>query len=647
MSAQKSAETHSFQTQAKQLLQLMIHSLYSNREIFLRELISNASDAIDKLRFEALNNDALLAEGSDYAIDVLVDSDAKTITIRDNGIGMTREEVIEHLGTIAKSGTAEFLERLTGDQKKDAGLIGQFGVGFYSAFIVADEVEVLTRPADGSEGTRWKSKGEDEFSVESEADLPRGTSVILHLKSDAEEFAESYRLRSIVVKYSDHIGVPVRMEKPPTPDTSDSSDEEKDEKEAVESAAVVLESVNDGTALWSRSRKDVKDEEYIEFYKHISHDFEDPITWSHNKVEGKLEYTSLIYLPKRAPHDLWNRDAPRGLKLYVQKVFIMDDAEQFLPLYLRFVKGVVDSSDLPLNVSREILQQDASVTSIRSALTKRALSTLDKMAKKSPEDYQIFWGEFGATLKEGIGEDFANKEAIAKLLRFASTKSDGENTVGLTEYLERMVADQNKIYYVIGENHQQAAASPHLEIFKKKGIEVLLLSERIDEWLMSHLHEFDGKSFQDAMRGDIELPGANKKDDEKAEDASDKDEDVQDDDLGERMKAVLGDQVETVKISTRLTDSPACLVLGATEMGAQMRQMMAAAGQEMPEGKPIFEYNAEHALVKRMDGEADEERFADLVQILFDQAAIMDGRGVQDSAAYASRLNKLLVDLLA
>lgn len=635
MAEPATSETFGFQTEAKQLLQLMIHSLYSNREIFLRELISNASDAIDKLRFESIANPALVPAG-DFAIRVAFDADAGTLTLTDNGIGMSRDQVIEHLGTIAKSGTAEFLSQLTGDQHKDSSLIGQFGVGFYSAFIVADEVEVLTRSAlDGAgetgTGTRWLSKGEDAFSVEDAGDLPVGTSVILHLKEDAKEFADSYRLRSIVSRYSDHIGVPVEMEKVAYPTEGEEADAQPEEPE--------YETVNSAKALWTRSRSEVEDDEYREFYKHVSHDFQDPLSWSHNRVEGKLEYTSLLYVPKAAPFDLWNREAPRGLKLYVQRVFIMDEAEQFLPLYLRFIKGVVDSNDLPLNVSREILQQDERVTSIRNALTKRALNMLETLAKKEPADYQTFINEFGEVLKEGAGEDFANREAILKLLRFATTTdADEEKHVGLDDYVERMVDGQDKVYYLVAESPEAARSSPHLEVFRKKGIEVVLLFDRIDEWMMSNVQEFDGKPFADVMRGNLDLPGEDAADEAK--------DDAETSALTERIKGVLEELVEDVRLSQRLTDSPACLVLGAHDPGAQMRRILEATGQAMPESKPVFEYNAGHPLLERLDQEADEDRFRDLVLILFDQASLADGTVPKDSAAYVNRLNQLLLSLL-
>ena len=632
MSEPQTSETLNFQTEAKQLLQLMIHSLYSNREIFLRELISNASDAIDKLRFRAIEDQSLLGDESDFQIDITFDKDAKTLCIADNGIGMTRDEVITNLGTIAKSGTAEFLANLSGDQQADAQLIGQFGVGFYSAFMVADEVEVRTLAAgvEADQGICWRSKGEDAYVLESIDDASRGTRVILHLKDEALEFAEDFRLRNIVRRYSDHIGVPVRMLKA---ETAEGEDQEEGEPE--------FEPVNSAQALWTRSRSEVKDDEYKAFYRHISHDYEDPMAWSHNRVEGKFEYTSLIYLPKRAPFDLYNREVPKGLKLYVQRVFIMDDAEQFLPLYLRFIKGVVDSNDLPLNVSREILQQDERVTSIRNAVTKRALSMLEDMAKKEPEQFQAFWDEFGEVIKEGAGEDFANRGAIMKLLRFASTAGEGKvKNVGLEDYLARKKEDQDSIYYICAETYETASRSPHLEIFKDKGVEVLVMFDRIDEWLMSTLNEYEGVSFVDVMRGDVTLPGEAKADDEEDEEESD------DHPLTERIQAVIGDRVEGVRPSKRLTDSPACLVLSDFGMGIQMRKILEASGQSMPESKPFFEFNADHPLLHRLNTEVDEDRFKELVELLFDQASLAEGGTLQDPATYVSRMNRLLMDLL-
>jgi molecular chaperone HtpG len=635
MTADVKKETLGFQTEAKQLLHLMIHSLYSNQEIFLRELISNASDAIDKLRFAALADDSLLEGQGDYQIQVDVDGEANTITISDNGIGMNRDEVIEHLGTIAKSGTASFLESLTGDQKKDSQLIGQFGVGFYSAFIVADRVEVHTRKAGeaADEGILWESHGEAEFSVEPMEKAERGTRITLFLKADCKEFAEDFRVRSVIKKYSDHISVPVMMAKPPVPPAEG--------EEAPENPEVEYETVNAATALWTRGRSEISDDEYKEFYKHVSHDFDDPLTWSHNKVEGKLEYTSLLYIPRRAPFDMWNREMSRGLKLYVQRTFIMDDAEQFLPLYLRFVKGIVDSNDLPLNVSREILQQDAAVESMRSALTKRILDMLGKLAKKGGEDYALFWKEFGQVLKEGPAEDFANKEKIAKLLRFSSTHTDlEEQNQSLEDYVSRMQEKQDKIYYVVAENFNTAKKSPHLEVFRKKGIEVLLLSDRVDDWLMNHLQEFDGKQFQDVARGALDLEPESEE--EKAEQEKlEKESEA----LVERLGKVLEDKVAEVRATSRLTDSPACLVVGDFDMGAQMRRMMEAAGQPVPESKPILEINPTHPLLGMLDREADEDRFSDLANIVFDQAHLAEGGQLDDPATYVSRLNKLLLEM--
>ena len=629
-------QTLGFQAEARQLLQLMIHSLYSNREIFLRELISNASDAVDKLRFEALEKPELLGDETDLKIRVAVDEDAKTITISDNGIGMSRDEAIANLGTIAKSGTAEFLARLSGDRKKDAALIGQFGVGFYSAFIVADEVEVVTRRAGeaADAATRWRSRGESDFTVASESKATRGTDVVLRLKDDAKEFADAYRLRSIVRKYSDHIGVSVEMAK-----QSVDADDEKKGKKARKDAAVEWETVNSAKALWTRPRADISDDEYKEFYKHVSHDFDDPQTWSHNKVEGKLEYTSLLYVPKHAPFDLWNRDAPRGLKLYVQRVFILDQADQFLPLYLRFIKGVIDSNDLPLNVSRELLQQDERVATIKSALTKRALDMLAKLAASDADAYKSFYKDFGEVLKEGPAEDFANREAIAKLLRFSTTHTDqDEPTVTLPDYVARMKDGQKEIYYICAENFATAKSSPQLELLRKRGIEALLLHERLDDWLMSTLGEFDGKRFRDVTRGDLELPGS--------DDGETESKGPTDDALLERIKTALCDRVDAVRRSKRLTTSPACLVLDEHAMGAQMRRIMEAAGQRVPDSKPNFEINPSHPLVVRLEAEQNENRFRELALVLFDQAALADGGQLADPAAYVARLNGLLLELL-
>ncbi len=632
MSVETQKETLGFQTEVKQLLHLMIHSLYSNKEIFLRELISNASDAADKLRFEALAKPELLEGGDPLKIRVSYDKDAKTVTLEDNGIGMSRDDVIAHLGTIAKSGTADFMKNLSGDQKKDSTLIGQFGVGFYSAFIVADEVEVFTRRAGlpASEGVHWASKGEGEFEVATVEKADRGTRIVLHLKSGEEEFADGWRLRNIIKKYSDHIALPIELPK-----------EQHGDDAAVE---VEWETVNRASALWTRPRTEVKDEEYQEFYKHVSHDFENPLSWSHNKVEGKLEYSSLLYVPARAPFDLYQREAPRGLKLYVQRVFIMDQADEFLPLYLRFIKGVVDSNDLSLNISREILQKDPIIDSMKSALTKRVLDMLEKLAKNEPEQYQSFWKNFGQVIKEGPAEDFANKEKIAGLLRFASTHNvDGEQTVALTDYITRMKEGQDKIYFLTGESYAQVKNSPHLEVFRKKGIEVLLLTDRIDEWLMSYLTEFDGKSFVDVARGDLDLGKLDSEEDKKAQEEVAKSKEG----LLERLKAALGEHVSEVRVSHRLTDSPAILAIGEQDMGMQMRQILEASGQKVPDSKPIFEINPAHPLIEKLDAEQSEERFGDLSHILFDQAALAAGDSLKDPAAYVQRLNKLLVELSA
>lgn len=625
-------ETRGFQTEAKQLLHLMIHSLYSNKEIFLRELVSNASDAADKLRFEAVSNGDLYEGDTELKIRISFDKDAKTLTISDNGIGMSRDEVIENLGTIAKSGTAQFMQKLSGDQKKDAQLIGQFGVGFYSAFIVADKVVVTTRRAGAAanEAVRWECSGDAEFTVESVEKAGRGMTVELHLKDDALEFADHWRLRSIIKKYSDHIAIPVVMQK---------QDPVGDDAEKVVPEDEVI---NTATALWTRSRSDVTDDEYKEFYKHVSHDFTDPLSWSHNRVEGNLDYTSMLFIPARAPFDLYNRDASRGLKLYVQRTFIMDDAEQFLPLYLRFIKGVVDSNDLSLNVSREILQKDPNIDSMRSALTKRVLDMLSKMAKSEPENYTTFWKEFGQVIKEGPAEDFANREKIAKLLRFASTHTDtAEQSQSLDDYVARMKEGQEKIYYIAAENFNTAKSSPHLEVFRKKGIEVLLLSDRVDEWLMSHLQEFEGKNFQDIGKGELDL---GKLDSEEEKQAQEKVAE-QLKPLLERVKNALNEEVSEVRITHRLTESPACVVVGEFDMGAQMRRLLESAGQNVPDSKPIFELNPEHPLVKKLEAEASDNRFADLAHILFDQANLAEGAQLQDPAAYVQRLNKLLLEL--
>ncbi|MGV2835193.1 molecular chaperone HtpG [Pseudomonas shirazensis] len=635
MSVETQKETLGFQTEVKQLLHLMIHSLYSNKEIFLRELISNASDAADKLRFEALAKPELLEGDADLKIRVSFDAEAGTVTLEDNGIGMSREDVIAHLGTIAKSGTADFMKNLSGDQKKDSHLIGQFGVGFYSAFIVADQVDVYSRRAGqpAAEGVHWSSKGEGEFEVATIDKPQRGTRIVLHLKKEEQEFADGWRLRNVVKKYSDHIALPIQLPK-----------EQAEAAEGEAAPAQEWETVNRASALWTRSRTEVKDEEYQEFYKHIGHDFENPLAWSHNKVEGKLEYNSLLYVPARAPFDLYQREAPRGLKLYVQRVFIMDQAESFLPLYLRFIKGVVDSNDLSLNVSREILQKDPIIDSMKTALTKRVLDMLEKLAKNEPEQYKGFWKNFGQVLKEGPAEDFANKEKIAGLLRFASTHDDsGEQSVSLADYLARAKEGQDKIYYLTGETYAQVKNSPHLEVFRKKGIEVLLLTDRIDEWLMSYLSDFDGKSFVDVARGDLDLGKLDSEEDKKAQEEVAKEKEG----LVERLKAALGDSVAEVRVSHRLTDSPAILAIGEQDLGLQMRQILEASGQKVPDSKPIFEFNPAHPLIEKLDHEQSEDRFGELSHILFDQAALAAGDILKDPAAYVRRLNKLLVELSA
>ncbi len=625
-------ETLGFQTEVKQLLNLMINSLYSNREIFLRELISNAADACDKLRYAALDNDALYEGDSELRIEIEHDKEANTITLRDNGVGMNREDVIANLGTIARSGTAEFLKQLSGEQQKDAKLIGQFGVGFYSGFIVADEIAVRTRKAgtDAADGVEWRSKGEGEFTVSDIEQAQHGTEITLHLKDDAKEFADEYRLQGLVRKYSDHIEVPVRM-----PKTETAKD---DEGNSIEGSEVTTwETVNEATALWSRPKGEVSEDEYKAFYKHVAHDFSDPLTWSHNKVEGKLEYTSLLYVPGRAPFDMFDRDGARGVKLYVQRVFIMDDAEQFLPLYLRFIKGVLDTRELSLNVSRELLQQDPNVDKIKAALTKRGLDMLKKLAKDT-EQYQTFWNTFGSVLKEGPGEDPSNREKIAGLLRFASTHTDtATQEHALADYVERMKEGQQKIYYVVADSFNAAKNSPHLEIFRKKGIEVLLLSDRIDDWLMSHLTEFDGKTFADVAKGELDLGDVEDEEEKKAQEETAKAKE----DLVKRVKEALGGGVQDVKITHRLTDSPACVVLPEHEMGYQMRRIMEAAGQPLPEVKPILELNPSHALVTRLEG-AEGDLFTQLSYILLDQAIIAEGGHLDDPAAYVKRLNSVL-----
>ena len=623
-------QTLGFQTEVKQLLHLMVHSLYSNREIFLRELTSNANDACDKLRFLALDAPDLMEGDADLQVRIWIDPDTKELVIADNGIGMTRDDVIENLGTIAKSGTADFIKNLSGDSKADANLIGQFGVGFYSAFIVADKVSVRSRRAgvEVSEGVEWVSEGDGQYTIKTIERTERGTEIRLTLKEDAAEFGESYRIRHLVTKYSDHVSIPVYLKN----DVEKESDAENTSE---------WDQVNQATALWTRPRTEITDEEYTEFYKHVAHDFEDPMTWSHHKVEGKTDYTGLLYLPKRAPFDLWNREAPRGLKLYVQRVFILDRAEEFLPLYLRFIRGVVDSQDLSLNVSREILQKDARVEAMKSAVTRRALDMLAKLAKDDAEQYQTFWDTFGECLKEGPAEDHQNKERIIKLLRFASTQSnDTKQTVGVEDYIGRMIEGQSDIYYLVSESHNNALGSPYLEALKKRGIEVLLLSDRIDEWLMGHLESYKDHKFVDITRDGLELPGESK-DEEKEQKKDAKAHKA----LLKRLKEALDDQVADVKPSVRLTDSAAVLVLGDTDLGPQMRQIMEAAGQAMPESKPILEINTSHGLVKRLESEADESRFSELARLVFDHAQLGAEGKLDDAPGYLRRVNALLTEL--
>lgn len=631
-------ETHGFQTEVKQLLQLMIHSLYSNKEIFLRELVSNAADAADKLRFKALSDDALYESDGDLHVRLSVDKEAGTITIADNGIGMNHDDVIDNLGTIAKSGTAEFFSKLSGDQARDSQLIGQFGVGFYSAFIVADKVTVRTRLAGApvSDGVEWESEGEGDFTVSQIEKASRGTEIVLHLRDDEKEFLDDWRLRNVIGKYSDHISIPVKMWRDEVPES------EGEDGEKVAAIPGEWESINKATALWTRDKSDISEEEYNEFYKHISHDFGDPLQWSHNRVEGKTEYTSLLYIPAKAPFDLWNRDQKHGLKLYVQRVFIMDDAQQFMPSYLRFVKGLLDSNDLPLNVSREILQDNKITQTLRQGCTKRVLQMLNGMANNDAEKYQGFWAEFGNVLKEGPAEDFANKDKVAKLLRFASTHNDSDaQTVSLEDYIGRMKEGQDKIYYTTADSYQAAKNSPHLEIFRKKGIEVFLMYDRIDEWLMSHLTDFEEKQFQSIARGALDLGDLEDEESKKAQEAAEKEVEG----VTERVKEVLSDKVKDVKFTHRLTDSPACVVADEQGMSTQMRKMMLAAGQEVPEIQYNFELNPEHDLVKVLADVQDEDTFGKWTQVLFDQAALSEQGNLKDPASFVQNLNSLLMQL--
>jgi len=614
-------ETLGFQTEVRQLLKLMINSLYSNKEIFLRELISNASDAADKLRFEALAKPELLADDTELSIQIRFDKDARTLSVNDNGIGMSRDELVDNLGTIARSGTADFLGQMTGDQQKDAQLIGQFGVGFYSAFIVADEVTVQTRRAGlaDADGVRWHSDGQGEFTVEAISKPTRGTTVTLHLKEDETEFCEPLRIENLIRRYSDHIGFPVS--------TIDAGDDEE--------ARVV----NAATALWTRSRSELSDDEYKEFYKYLSHDFADPLSWSHNRVEGKREYTSLLFLPSAAPFDLWNRDAPRGLKLYVQRVFIMDDAEQFLPLYLRFVKGVVDSSDLPLNVSRELLQQNPELTAMRSALTRRVLDMLAKLAGDQAEDYAKFWVEFGQVLKEGVIEDHGNKDKLARLLRFTTTRSEGgAQDQSLDDYIGRAPSGQDKIYYILAENPATALASPHLERFSQQDIEVLLLTDKIDPWFAESLPEYEGKALLDVASADLEMPDGDGKITSEVDNEEHKS-------FLKKIKRALKERVEAVNVSQRLVDSPACVVLGQDDLGPQVRRMLEASGQPLPDSKLVLEVNVDHPLLVRLAAESDARRFAALSEIVLDHALLAEGSQLDNPAGYVQRMNNLLLEL--
>jgi molecular chaperone HtpG len=632
MTTATNTETRGFETEVTQLLDLMIHSLYSNKEIFLRELISNASDACDRLRFSAISDASLYEEDIELKIKVGYDKEQRTITISDNGIGMTREEVIDHIGTIAKSGTRTFLDSITGDEKNDAKLIGQFGVGFYSSFIVAEEVTLRTRkagePAD--QGVEWVSKGKGEYEIASVDRSERGTEITLHLREGEDELLNDWKLRSIITSYSDHIDFPVIMDK-----TVEADPEEENGETSIEE-----ETVNQASALWTRARSEIKDDEYRDFYKHVAHDYEDPIDWSHNRVEGTNEYTSLLYIPSRAPYDLYDRDSSNGIKLYVQRVFIMEDAEKLMPRYLRFVRGLIDSNDLPLNVSREILQGSKVIDSIRNGSVKKVLGMLEKIAKNDPEKYQKFWQEFGKVMKEGPAEDFANREKIGKLLRFATTHSgDEEQSVSLDDYVGRMQEGQDKIYYIAADSHAAAKNSPHLEIFRKKGIEVLLLSDRVDEWLTSHLMEFEGKKLQSVAKGELDL--GSDEESEKELEAKAKSAEK----LLKRMKKALQDKAEDVRVTNRLTDSPACIVLNEQDMAMHMQRLLKEAGHEMPSSKPILEINPDHPIVKKLDSEKSKKKFADWSDILFDQALLAEGGQLDDPAGFVAKLNEMLVTI--
>ncbi len=638
MSIETQKETLGFEAEVKQLLNLMVNALYSNKEIFLRELVSNSSDASDKLRFESLSDAALFEDDPELKVHVSIDKEKRRITITDNGIGMTRDEMIANIGTIAKSGTKEFLESMTGDNAEDTKLIGQFGVGFYSVFVVADKVTVKSRRAGltSEHGVLWESDGSGEYTIENITKDSRGTEVILHLKKDEDEFLDDWRLRSIVTKYSDHITLPIMMHKP------EETGKDEDKKEEKKDKKIEWEKVNKATALWILPKKDIKDEEYSELYKHVSHDFQDPLLWSHNRVEGKSEYISLLFIPSQAPFDLWNREHKHGIKLYVKRVFIMDDAEQFLPNYLRFVKGVIDSNDLPLNISREILQHNHVVTKIRSAVIKRVLDMLDKTAKDDPEKYAKFWEAFGRVMKEGPAEDFENREKIAKLMRFSTTHSDNEKQdISLDDYISRMKEGQDKIYYVTAESFLAAKNSPHLEIFRKKGIEVLLLTDNVDEWFVSHLSDYSGKHLQSVAKGELDDKVLESEEDKKEEEKQ-KDEFAS---VIDHVQKVLGEKVKEVRITNRLTTSPACIVADAYDMNMNMQRILQSVGQPAPESKPIFELNPDHTIVKRLKSETDDDRFSEWTEILFDQSVLAEGGQLKDPATFVSRLNKLLLEL--
>tara|TARA_B110001469_G_scaffold126839_1_gene145622 strand:- start:2050 stop:3990 length:1941 start_codon:yes stop_codon:yes gene_type:complete len=644
MSETGQPEVHGFQTEVKQLLKLMIHSLYSNKEIFLRELVSNAADAADKLRFKALSNADLYESDSELRVRVSADKEANTVTISDNGIGMSHDDIVAHLGTIAKSGTAEFFSHLSGDQASDSQLIGQFGVGFYSAFIVADKVTVRSRAAGAAtnEGVEWVSEGEGEFTTATIEKSTRGTDIILHLKDDESEFADEWRLKSIVTKYSDHISVSVEMLTPAVDEVPESEGTDGEKIPGQPAVPAQWNAVNKATALWTREKADISDDEYIEFYKHVSHDFTDPLLWAHNRVEGKTEYTSLLYIPSKAPFDMHNREKQHGLKLYIQRVFVMDDAEQFMPTYLRFVKGLLDSNDLPLNVSREILQDNKVTQAIRKGCTKRALGMLEKLGKNNQDKYQSFWNEFGQVLKEGPAEDIGNKEQIAKLLRFASTNNDSSvQNVSLPEYIERMKEGQDKIYYVVADSFEAAKNSPHLEVFRKKGIEVLLMSDRIDEWLVSHLTEFGETQLQSVTRGGLDLGDM---DDEETKQAQEKLEE-EFDSVITRIKTVLKGKVKDVKLSQRLTDSPACIVTDEQDMSSQMMKLMQSVGQEVPDTLPIFEINGEHQLIKHIADEQDDDKFKEWSDVLFEQAMLAERGSLKDASGFVARINSLMLSL--